>query len=99
MIDLTAHAEGTVMKIRAKPGARKNAVVGEHQGALCIAVTAAPERGKANAAIVEVLADFLDCRPARLTLVAGATSRQKSILVHGFSVAELREKIEARSTA
>lgn len=99
MNDLTAHAEGTVMKIRAQPGARKNAVVGLRQGALCIAVTAAPERGKANAAIVEVLAEFLDCRPARLTLLAGATSRRKSILVDGFSVAELREKIEAHSNS
>ncbi len=41
--------------MRAHAGARQNGIVGEHNGMLRVAVTAAPEKGKANKAIVDVL--------------------------------------------
>ena len=52
MIALSAHClRGTILPVRAQPGAKKNAVLGERAGALRVAVSAAPERGKANEAI------------------------------------------------
>ena len=43
MIAVTAHAEGSLLPVRAQPGARKTAVLGEQAGALKVAVTAPPE--------------------------------------------------------
>ena len=45
-ITITPHAEGATLAVRAQPGARKNAVVGEQAGALKVAVTAPPEDGR-----------------------------------------------------
>lgn len=95
MIELTPHAGGTVVPVRAQPGARKNAVLGERAGALRVAVSAAPEKGKANAAIVAVLADALGCRAAQVGLLAGATSREKKFLVSGLPAEEIRRRLDA----
>ena len=44
MIEPGPHAEGSTLSVRARPGARRNAVLGERNGALRVAVTAAPEQ-------------------------------------------------------
>ncbi|MBU6419447.1 MAG: DUF167 domain-containing protein [Proteobacteria bacterium] len=48
---------------------------------LKVAVTAPPEDGKANAAIIEVLAAWLGVKPGTVTQVAGRASREKKFLV------------------
>jgi uncharacterized protein (TIGR00251 family) len=55
VIAVAEHAEGCVLPVRAQPGARRAGVQGEQAGALKIAVTAPPEDGRANQALVEVL--------------------------------------------
>ena len=84
MIALTARAQGTILAVRAQPGARKNAVVGEHAGAVRVAVSAAPERGKANAAIQDVLARALGVKASQIALISGEMqlpSADESVLV------------------
>ncbi len=95
MIDLAVHSEGTVLAVHAQPGARRNAVLGLRAGALRVAVTAAPEKGKANAAIAAVLADTLGCRSSQIALLSGETSRQKRFLVAGVAPDELRRRLDA----
>jgi uncharacterized protein (TIGR00251 family) len=95
MIALSPHAAGLVLRVRAQPGARKNAVLGERAGALRVAVSAAPEKGKANAAIQEVLAEALGCKRSQVQLLAGETSRDKTFVISGLSAEELRHRIEA----
>lgn len=95
MIELAAHSQGTVLTVHAQPGAKRNAILGERAGALRVAVTAAPEKGKANAAILELLAEGLGCRPSQVALVSGETSRRKRILITGFSTEETRARIAA----
>src|SRR4029078_10200047 len=94
-IELIPHCEGTIVPVHAQPGARRNAVVGERAGALRIAVTAAPEKGKANAAIQALLAESLGCRPSQVQILSGESSRQKRFLVSGLRPEELRRKIAA----
>jgi uncharacterized protein (TIGR00251 family) len=94
VIELSPHAAGLVLRVRAQPGARKNAVLGERAGALRVAVSAAPEKGKANAAIQEVLADALGCKRSQVELVAGETSRDKTFVISGLSPDELRRRID-----
>jgi uncharacterized protein (TIGR00251 family) len=94
VIELTRHAQGIVLKVRAQPGARKNAVLGERAGALRVAVSAAPEKGKANAAILGVLAEALGCKPSQLELVSGESAREKKVLVSGSTLEQLRDRLE-----
>lgn len=93
MIPLTPHAQGTVIAVKAMPGARKNSVIGERGGALRIAVTAAPERGKANEAVVEVLARSLNLKGSQISLLTGATSRDKRFLITGIERADLKSRL------
>jgi uncharacterized protein len=95
MIDLTVHAQGTVLAVHAQPGAKRNAVLGTRGGALRVAVTAAPEKGKANAAIAAVLAASLGCRSSQIALIAGETARQKRFLVIGVAPDDLRRRLAA----
>ena len=57
-------------------------------------MTQAPEKGKANKAIVAVLAEALSVRKSQLELVAGETSPQKRFLVRGLTKTELAGRIE-----
>ena len=95
MIALLTHPLGTVVPVRAQPGARRNAVLGERDGALRVAVSAAPEKGKANAAVRDVLAEALGCKPSQVALLSGETARTKTFLVTGVDPGELRTRVEA----
>ena len=57
-------------------------------------MTQAPEKGKANQAIVAVLAEALSLRKSQLELVAGETSPQKRFLVRGIMKPELAGRID-----
>ena len=95
MIALAAHAQGTVLPVRAQPGARNNAIVGLHAGALRIAVSAPAEKGKANAAIQTLLAEAIGCKPAQVELLSGASTRQKRFLILGITPEDLRRRLGA----
>jgi uncharacterized protein (TIGR00251 family) len=93
MIELAEHAQGTIITVHAQPGARRNAILGLRAGAVRVAVTAAPEKGKANAAIAAVLAESLGCRGSQVALISGESSRQKRFLISGIEPDELRQRI------
>jgi len=95
MIALSDHADGVVLPVRAQPRARRNAIVGEHAGSLRVAVTAPPEDGRANAAVVELLAESLQVKRSQIELLSGATSRSKAFLLRGISSAELAARIKS----
>ncbi len=93
MIELVPHAQGTIVPVHAQPGAKRNGLLGERAGALRVAVTAVPEKGKANAAILAVLAESLGCRVSQISLLSGETSRQKRFLVEGVTAQELQARL------
>jgi uncharacterized protein (TIGR00251 family) len=99
LIDLSVHENGTIVPVLAQPGARRSAILGERAGSLRVAVTAAPEKGKANAAIAALLAEGLGCRSSRIALISGETSRQKRFLIEGLNTDELRQRLAAVLTA
>ncbi len=63
--------------MRVQPKARRNEIVEQPDGGWRVRVTAAPEGGAANRAVIALLADALGVAPSRLELVRGATSRDK----------------------
>ena len=94
MIELEAHERGTLIPVRASAGARENAIRGEQNGALKVSVTQAPEKGKANKAIIRVLSKELGLKKSQIQLFSGETSRQKKFYAEGVSVEEVRGKVE-----
>jgi len=95
-IAIVAHPQGCLLPVRAQPGARKDAVIGEHGGAVKIAVTAPPEDGRANEALVELLRDWLGLQRAGVELIGGKTNRNKRFLIRGLSRDELLELLRAK---
>ncbi len=91
MLDLKVQKQAMHLKVRVQPKASRDAILGEHDGALKVAVTAAPEKGKANKAVAELLAKTLRVPKSNVTLVAGAASRVKTFAIAGAS----RNVIEA----
>ncbi len=67
--------------MRATPGAKRNAITGIHDGMLKISVTAPPDDGRANAAIVALLAKSLKISKSRVQLLSGPTQRQKKFML------------------
>jgi uncharacterized protein (TIGR00251 family) len=90
MINLTEHPEGIILPVRVQPGARKTAIVGDQGGALKITVTAPPEDGRANKALLEVLRTALNLKRTQVELFSGHTSRDKRVLIRGMSAVELQ---------
>lgn len=95
MIHLTACAEGFILAVRAQPGARRTGIVGEQNGALKVAVAAPPDKGKANAAVQEVLCDALSLKRSQVELVAGPASRDKKFLLRGVTTEALTVRIQS----
>lgn len=96
MITITSHSEGVMLSVRAQPGARKSIVIGEHAGALKVAVSAQAEDGRANAALIEVLRDWLGLKRSQVELAAGRTTRNKVLLIRGITAEELTGLIVSR---
>jgi uncharacterized protein len=95
MIAVTDHAEGCVLSVRAQPGARKVGVLGEHNGALKVAVAAPPEEGRANLALVEALRQALGVKRSQVELIAGQASRDKRFLIRGVLKCDLEKRVAA----
>ena len=93
MLQLESHPRGVILPVRAHAGARRNDILGVRDGMLRVAVTAAPEKGKANRAIVALLSEKLAASKSSIELIAGETSARKRFLMVGGDVEELREKI------
>ena len=72
---------GVRLALRVQPGARRSALLGPYGDRLKVAVQAPPADGRANEALLGYLAGCLQVRPKALQLVAGAASRDKSVLI------------------
>jgi uncharacterized protein (TIGR00251 family) len=99
MIALIDHAEGIVIPVRAQPGARRNEVVGEWNGALKVAVTAPPDAGRANTAIREVLAAYFGLKKSQVDLASGAASRDKKVLLRGIIRADVEKTMHQATSS
>ena len=93
------HDDGddVLIRIKAVPGASRDAIVGVLGDRLKVRVSAPPEGGRANRAICDVIAEALGVRAQVVTIEAGATSPQKVVRVSG-TTAELVEAALKRSS-
>jgi len=87
---LRRHAEGVVVEVQVVPNASQDEVVGRHGARLRVRVSAPAERGKANRAVVRLLASTFG---VRADLMSGARSKIKRFLLRGLDVDAANERM------
>jgi uncharacterized protein len=83
------------LRLRVSPGASRSQVVGRYGDGWKVRVGAPPEGGKANEALLELLAATLEIPRNRIEIAAGRGSHDKTILVHGLSEADVEAQMSA----
>ncbi len=84
------------LALRVQPGARRAALLARlASGEWKLAVTAPPEDGRANDAVVELLADLLGVKRRQVTVTRGLSSRIKQVEVVGLSSADAEHRLAA----
>jgi uncharacterized protein YggU (UPF0235/DUF167 family) len=78
----------TRLRLRVVPGSTRPGIVGRYGEAWKVRVSEAPERGRANEAVLELLAESLSVPRRDLELVAGHGGRDKVVELHGIAEEE-----------
>ncbi len=84
-----------VFYVKVIAGSSRTAPAGVQNGMLKIKLSAAPQRGKANQALVDFLADKLGVKKKFIRITAGLTSKVKQITVEQITPQALMEKLES----
>lgn len=97
-------SESTRLNLRVAPGAARPGIVGRHGAAWKLRVSAAPEAGKANDAVVRLLADTLTLPAREIEIVSGHSSRDKIVELAGpgsskLDAAEIDRRLAAASSS
>ncbi len=87
--------DGLILRVRVHPAARRNEIRGVHADELSVAVTQAPDKGKANKAVLELLAKVLDVKKSQIELVSGTTTPSKRFLIRGYPEVDWIERLAA----
>ena len=85
MVKVRKTATGYLLPVILVPAAGRNELRGEHDGRLKVCVSAAPEKGKANKALCELIAATLGISRSQVKVVSGHTSRRKEVLIERVS--------------
>ena len=86
--------DSTVLVLRVAPKSSSDAIVGWHGEALKVKVRAAPEDGRANAAVIKVLSVALNLPQKSVTITSGLISRNKRVRIHGLGSVALIARID-----
>ena len=81
------------LSLKVIPGSSRSVIAGWLGDVLKVKVAAAPERGKANAAVQALLSEALGVPAKNVTIVSGPTSPRKVVEIAGLSEEELRRKL------
>lgn len=87
---------GTAVRLKVVPGASRSRLLGLLGDRLKVAVAAAPEGGKANAAVCELLAEALGLPERDVNVTSGASQPRKTVTVAGLAPAMVAERLGAR---
>ena len=84
----------TTIRVRVQPKASGNQILGFREDVLRLRVTAPPEDGKANAAVVRLLAQTLGISRSQLEVIRGHSSRNKVIRISSLNAVEVRQRLD-----
>lgn len=85
--------EFTRLRLRVSPGAERAGVVGRHGEAWKVRIAAAPEGGRANDAVLRLLAEALSVPREAVTLVSGYGARDKIVELSGLGPSQIERRL------
>jgi uncharacterized protein (TIGR00251 family) len=88
-------AVSTRVRLRVSPGANSAHVVGRHGEAWKVRVAAPPEEGRANEAVVRLLAETLSLPRDAVTLVSGHGARDKIVQLAGLDPTQIERRLSS----
>jgi uncharacterized protein YggU (UPF0235/DUF167 family) len=83
------------LAVKVVPGASHDRLAGRYGDGVKVRVSAAPEKGKANAAVVALLCRLLDITPRDIELIAGHARARKLFRINGLNQQELASRLAA----
>lgn len=92
---LTEKPDGCDIAVKVTPRSSRNEILGVRDDRLLVRVTAAPDNGAANAAVVKLIAKRLRVGRTCLTIASGEAARQKRIHIAGVLAREVRDALAA----
>ena len=90
MNPVSEHPEGATLRVRVVPGASRTEIKGLYGDAIKVRLSATPEDGKANKALVDLLEHTTG---GRASILSGTSSRSKLVLIRGVNVASVQRSI------
>jgi uncharacterized protein (TIGR00251 family) len=92
-LDFRETQDGIIIKVSVKPKAKREGVSGIHAGALKVSVNAPPDKGKANEAVISLLAAFFGVAKNMIELKSGAASGKKAFLIYGINTSVVMDAL------
>jgi uncharacterized protein len=86
-----------LIRVKITPRSSRNQIAGKERDFYKVKVTSAPVEGKANDALIELLAEELDVPKREIEIVSGKTGRLKTIRIRGLTAGEIAQALEAKS--
>ena len=96
---MDANSQGTKLSVKVVPKARSNEIEGwfaneNGEDELKIRVTAVPDKGQANKAVIDVLSKNLKIGKSKILLLQGTTSRNKVFLIQGVTMLDIKNILQ-----
>ena len=98
-LDLRSGTSGLSLRVRVKPRSPRDRVAGVKDGALVVQLKAPPVEGAANAALLHLIGQLLGRSPSSLSLLYGASHREKVVLIPGADLATVRDRLLSAAVA
>ena len=95
-LELRDTNKGVIIPVKVVPGSSRQRIVGVLGGRLKITTSAPAEKGKANRAVAELLAETLGVARKDVSLHSGATSSQKEFLIANLAIHQVRQRLKER---
>ena len=94
-LKITQTPDGIIFQVKVVPAGSKTSIEGIYGDMLKVKLSAAPEKGKANEALLEFLAEMLGVKRKFVKIVSGQTSKVKQIAIKQMSQQEFLDKLKA----
>jgi len=95
MIEMMQNGPDVLLHVKVVPGASRDKIAGDLDGALKISVAAPPERGAANKAVCELIARTCGLRRQQVEVESGHTSPRKVIRIHDVQISAIQAALQA----
>ncbi|MFG0247122.1 MAG: DUF167 domain-containing protein [Phycisphaerales bacterium JB052] len=90
---MSEQAGSVKLRVKAVPGASRDAIAGMLGDRVKVRTSAAPEGGKANKAIIKLLAKSLGIKPTQVTLVSGQTNPEKMFTISALDANQISDAL------